>query len=313
VPVILKAVGKHNLRVSVEGISYSNLVTINVLTGFFRGSGKPDDPFLIDNVDQLNEVRHFPNAYFKLNGDIDLGTLPYNEGKGWEPIGQSLPFQGGFDGGGYVIRNLTINRLCVGLFGKTQNAVLCNIRLENVSVSGMDHVGALVGDMGKGTIESCQASGSVNGNNRVGGLVGTNFAGKISNSSAGVKVVVSVDPSGTYIIAGGLVGFNGGGTISDSHATGDVSGQLYVGGLVGWNSNAGTLLGEISGSSASGQVTGEEAVGGLLGINDGIVYRAHAAGPVEGRYWDYCMQFDNRFLGQGKCKRRKQCRWPGRD
>ena len=66
----------------------------------------------------------------------------------------------------------------------------------------------------------------------VGGLVGSNSGAggvnRISGSTAGGAV------TGTGDFVGGLVGRNNG-PISDSHATGDVNGGNWVGGLVGTN------------------------------------------------------------------------------
>ncbi|MGI6143618.1 MAG: GLUG motif-containing protein [bacterium] len=278
----LSTVGTHNLRIFVEGISYSNLVTIDVLIpGFAGGTGTSEDPFLIADAVQLNQVRYFLTAHFKLIRDINLGTAPYNQGKGWEQIGQSQPFRGGFDGGGYVIKNLTIDRpgeVYIGLFGITQDAVLHNIKLENVNVSGKNHVGGLVGYMEEGTIESCHVSGSVKGDYNVGGLVGTIEAGHVFASSASVKVTGHGHPIDNYSNAGGLVGENFAGVISNSHAAGEVYGQIIVGGLVGEN-----LYGSVLGSSAEGKVTGALYVGGLAGNNYyGSINGTSAAGTVTG-------------------------------
>ena len=85
-------------------------------------------------------------------------------------------------------------------------------------------------------------------------------------------------------VAGGLVGSNNG-PISDSHATGDVSGVQWVGGLVGsnydpglWNSDA-VGLNTIEGSTAAGTVTGTgNSVGGLAGFNNGPISDSDARG-----------------------------------
>ncbi len=72
---------------------------------------------------------------------------------------------------------------------------------------------------------------------------------------------------------GGLVGFNNDNAdIEKSYATGDVTGDDDVGGLVGWNS------GEIGNSYATGDVTGDDDVGGLVGHDSG--------GTVTDSYWD---------------------------
>jgi len=58
---------------------------------------------------------------------------------------------------------------------------------------------------------------------------------------------------------GGLAGFNSEGTVSNSYFTGSVTGELRVGGLVGYSS------GDVSNSYFTGNVTGERLVGGLVG------------------------------------------------
>ncbi len=65
------------------------------------------------------------------------------------------------------------------------------------------------------------------------------------------------------IYVGGLVGYNGG-LVTDSNVSGKVNGQGYVGGLAGINH----LSGLIEQSFSSATVEGEVYVGGLVGIND---------------------------------------------
>ena len=124
------------------------------------------------------------------------------------------------------------------------------------AVTGKRLVGGLVGD-NRGDISNSYATGAVTGTeDYVGGLAGYN-ARDISNSYATGAV------TGTEDHVGGLVGGNGSaGDISNSYATGVVKGTWErVGGLVGYNA------GSISGSYATGSVTGERFVGGLVGRN----------------------------------------------
>ena len=104
----------------------------------------------------------------------------------------------------------------------------------------------------------------------VGGLVGANW-GSISGST--VNGAVTGDD---YV--GGLVGFSEHGTISGSAASGTVTGNDYVGGLVGRNSAT------ISGSTVNGTVTGNDYVGGLVGWNrgQGTISGSTASGTVSG-------------------------------
>ena len=109
--------------------------------------------------------------------------------------------------------------------------------------------------------------------------------------------LVNVDVKGGGNV-GGLVGYNGG-SITDSYATGSVTGNNTVGGLVGGGYNitssyaavnvsgkfrVGGLVGEgliIKSSYATGEVSGEERVGGLAGEGQEIV-ASYATGRVSG-------------------------------
>jgi hypothetical protein len=93
-----------------------------------KGSGTPDDPYVITNVKQLQEMKYDLKAYYVLGNDIDASeTKNWNNGQGFEPIGDyKNPFTGSFDGRGHKIYNLYINttRDYVGLFGVAGKLVL---------------------------------------------------------------------------------------------------------------------------------------------------------------------------------------------
>jgi len=178
---------------------------------FAGGNGSEACPYLIANPDHLNNVRNELGAHYRLIDDIDLAGTPYVN---WGPIGsEGNPFTGKLDGGGHKISNLTIDRPdqdYVGLFGVTgSGAVIRNLGLENVNVTGHDYVGGLVGSS-SGTITDSYAKGSVTANSSAGGLVGNN-AGTIMSSYA-TGTVMTDDR-----YAGGLVGTNSG-TIERSFA-----------------------------------------------------------------------------------------------
>ena len=94
---------------------------------FAGGDGTAANPYLIENVEQLNAVRNFLGDHFKLTSDIDL------TGVNWQPIGTSSSnaYKGTFDGNGHTIKNLTINstQSLVGLFGYIQSAQIRNLIL----------------------------------------------------------------------------------------------------------------------------------------------------------------------------------------
>ena len=204
-------------------------------------------------------------------GYEELASPTANQGKGWQPIGTwSLSaFTGNFDGQGYEIRDLFINRpneSPVGLFGFTgERGVIKDIGMVNVTVTGYYYVGGLVG-YNNGIVTNSCSTGNVSGTvGMVGGLVGKN-TDTVSNSysTASVSGVVNV---------GSLVGDNWDGTVSNSYSTGNVIGSSCVGGLVAYN-NKGT----VTNSYSTGSVTGDEEVGGLVGRN--------YDGTASNSFWD---------------------------
>ena len=193
----------------------------------------------------------------------------WTTGEGWEPIGSSSnPFKAIFEGNGYTISNLMIDRTNtsrVGLFGYAKGGTIMNVGLSNIDIKGNDSVGGLVGYSDGGTITNSYAAGAVKGRYSVGGLVGFSYGdSNIRNSYATGEV------TGTGYYVGGLVGRNRR-TIENSYATGTVRGEGAVGGLVGRNRRT------IENSYATGSVSGNSDVGGLIGANDGTITYS---------YWD---------------------------
>jgi hypothetical protein len=245
----------------------------------------------------LDAVRNNLEGHHTLMNDLDSTIAGYTAlasptahgGKGWEPIIEILyagdyvtGFRGTFDGQGYEIRNLFINRPgedYVGLFGLFEAAgVIQDIGAVNTTVIGAEYVGGLVG-FNKGTVSNSYSTGSVTGNERVGGLVGKNHNGTVNNSYSSSSVT-----GDEYV--GGLAGLNvlppstapRGGTVSNSYSTGSVTGNRWVGGVVGSN-----LFGTVSNSYSSSSVTGDRYVGGLAGTSsEGTVSNSYFTGSVSG-------------------------------
>ena len=232
------------------------------------------------------------NDYRRQTNKAIYTVSDYEDGNdnGWDPIGESasssVSFRARrFDGNGYTISHLMINRSTnyVGLFGYTFGGsnTITDLGLLNVDIKGADQVGSLAGRT-QPSITNSYATGSVSGNNEVGGLVGLNN-GSITYSYAAVKV------NGSGVV-GGLVGFStgGGSRITNSYATGSVSGFSEIGGLLGRNGNSGI----VANSYATGNVDGSSSVsvGGLVGetftrlggSNVGGITNSYATGSVSG-------------------------------
>ena len=232
------------------------------------------------------------------SGEADAGDAYWNNGAGWVPIGDSSGSVSGFgaifEGNGRTITNLFIDSSenDIGLFGVTGfSAVIRNLEMVAVLVTGTDNVGGLVGSNG-GAVSGCYATGKVSGDDIIGGLVGANLdAGSASASYSTVQAtgddrigglagsnsgeVTAAYATGRVVAdteAGGLLGRNTG-DVNVSYATGRVSGRRTVGGLVGWNS------GDVKASYATGLVSGGRIIGGLVGDNT-------RGGTINNSYWD---------------------------
>ena len=268
---------------------------------FYRGSGTEGDPYQIADWYHLDNVRNYLDSYFILVNDLnsttpgyeDLASSAANGGHGWDPIGVAYgtTFTGNFDGQGYEIKDLFINRP-----GENGTALFCGVGVGGVienaevvaaNVVGGSGVGILVG-ASYGNVSHSSATGDVTGVGLcIGGLVGWNDGGIVDSSHA----TVSVTGSDGSTNVGGLVGGNAG-TVSSSYATGSVIGSgnsTNVGGLVG--GNAGTVsssyaTGSVIGSGGSvnqyGGVSEFGNVGGLVGGNGGNVSNSYATGSVTG-------------------------------
>ncbi|MCF7976138.1 MAG: hypothetical protein K9N55_20130 [Phycisphaerae bacterium] len=175
---------------------------------------------------------------------------------------------GGFAGSNYLEAGITDCNTSayvqgtehIGGFAGLNFGVMVNC-MSRGHVSGENYVGALVAS-NSGKIEVCNATGSVTGYECVGGLVADNN-GTISRCTATGNVLALGLAHG---MAGGLVAKNSDkGIVHACYATGDVAGNEYVGGLIGYNRHA------VSECYAVGRVSGLDPVGGLVGQNRGTV------------------------------------------
>jgi len=237
----------------------------------------------IKNVRQLQAIRKNLAGSYCLANDIDAGPV-----ENFVPIGDtSKPFTGRFIGNGWVIRNLKINSDAphVGLFGTMHNALIQDVGLVNVDITGTAdaaNVGGIVGRaLSPGSIPAMEirrvhVTGRISGTgslSRVGGLGGFLSSLKLTDSWTASEV------SGTGFV-GGLAGYAGFGTFGRVYATGPVTcGETcFAGGLVG----RGQAM-TITHSYASGPVDGGDSstIGGLAGYTSTIeIYWSHALGRV---------------------------------
>lgn len=250
-------------------------------SGFAGGSGSDSDPYQVSSKEHLDLVRLHLDKHFRQTADIDLG------GENWLPIGyitgqEEVPedFTGSFDGYGFVIENLTIDREdqdFIGLFARLdEGGAFMTVTLTDVTITGNTRVGALVGDSHNNTtIVDSYSTGTVSGEEYVGGLLGYHYMGLIEGCSS------EADVTGDEYV-GGLIGMSQESMIMDSHASGRIEGSYNVGGLVGYLDE-----GMIIDSYATGEVEGDEedsgGIGGLVGsVARSTIITSHATGNVRG-------------------------------
>ena len=261
------------------------------------GSGTENDPYLILNPIQLNQLRNFLNqegVYFKLMADIDLTEFLEDENpdQGWQPVGtSSAPFKGILDGNGKKITGFWINRSSsnyIGLFGYTTNARITNVNLLGNTVKGNDNIGFFAGYSKNTTFGNCTLSGSVSGNTNVGGCIGCSENIILTGINSSVEVL------GTDYI-GGLLGkgTNGVNIENCSLDCDKIKGNNYVGGICGSSSNGDNYY---NGCHVVSSIFGANNVGGICGYakyytnvisNCGYIGRISALSNVGGIAGEY--------------------------
>ena len=240
----------------------------------FAGTGTANDPYLIQSVYDLQAMKNNLSSYFKLGASLDASSVAsWNNNTGFDPIGDSLhAFTGSLNGNGKVISNLKVDRAdtdYLGLFGNVgPSGSVSTLGLENISIYGHEYVGGLAGS-NAGSLSNVYTTGvhTVSGVNFVGGLVGGN-TGNIVNAYSSARTL-GADK------VGGLVGANTeSGTIQKTYAMGYVTGTSNAGGLVGANTS--TAANSVSdsfwnvgstGRSARGGVTEGTGVSSVEGVN----------------------------------------------
>jgi len=233
-----------------------------------EGSGTEADPYIIMNADDLDNVRNNLSAHYRVGADIDLSGLD------WMPIGGTQQvsfgifldaFTGSFDGDNHVIINMRVTDVetgNIGLFGAISDALIKNVRLEDVYINAGERSGGIAARAQSSIIENCHTSGAIQTHGSrsfgiAGGIIGAASSTIVRDSSNSAFIY-----AGQFGDAGGIVGI----------------GEAYI---------------EIENSSNSGSVKGLIA-GGIIGSGDVSVTRCFNTGLIQRS--DLVTEFD---LGTG--------------
>lgn len=279
-------------------------ISISVVNAQYSGGdGTKQNPFKISTPDDLALIVKdaYSTKHFTQTNDIDLteylDTCTSTDELGWLPIGKNgSPFNGSYDGAGYKILGLWIERQLmegVGLFGYTSDATIKNLDIEipdGKTVTGGKSVAAICGFASFGQIINCNVSGTIKGESNVGGIAGSNW-GTIKNCSVDAIINASAGDCGgisgragnsSWIVfcksnttitggdrVGGLLGSSDMGItmVFNSFSSGTVTGKTYVGGILGYGDNTTRLCN----SYTLSKITGDSACGGVVGATEGSI------------------------------------------
>ena len=242
---------------------------------FTEGSGTKEDPWRIENAEQLaylaqqvNNGTNYRGKHFLLVSDLDLSV------KEWTPIGTySNSFWGGFDGGGRTITGMTITgkeNKYVGLFGACYNftapsSYIKSVTVKRANISGHSFVGAIAG-AGANISDCYSIENTIYASRCVGGVCGSligNISGCYNSSS-----VKGNSTAGGIMGSASYEGRDGNGVVQYCYNIGAVTvsqQDSYVGGITGASANKY----EISNCLNCGKITGNgKNVGGIAGSTD---------------------------------------------
>lgn len=195
---------RYFLLISVYIFLFSTIIYNQTAIAPSLGDGTLNNPYRIASLENLywiaatnSEVINPDqntrwNSHYIQTVDIDaLETLNWNSGEGWVPIGNSSNyFYGTYNGNGYEIQNLYINKSSnfIGLFGIIANALIENVTLVNVNMTGLAYTGGISGAtmyednlLNNMSIINCTVSGIINGSDYIGGITGWNYVSEIQN------------------------------------------------------------------------------------------------------------------------------------
>ncbi len=249
-PILRKAMLGKRVFMMILMVLYATLC----LGQFAGGDGSERDPWQIQTAEHLNNVREYigpmhDDKHFIQIADIDLGVPPWNEDGGWQPIGGWVDmwltyFHGSYDGNGYIIEGLTIDRATThqALFGYIYEANLQNIGLKDVNIKANRSVAGLVGrDEGGSTIKNCFVSGQITGIYSVAGIAayvtGSDPQSIISNNYS-VASLTTTDTDEEHL-AGGIISHRNWGVVINNYATGPLYTEVE-------SQNVGAVIGKVS-------------------------------------------------------------------
>jgi len=246
----------------------------SVSTPLFEGEGTEEAPYLL-----IDRFDFFALSHLTRQGQYTEGVVyqVYEPSKAidlthrnFRPIGSEHPFKGIFNGNdSSVTLNINHTSTETGLFGTlAANSVVKDLTLLG-KVTGDAFTGSLAG-INEGTIHNVFSAVDVVGRDYTGGLIGSNNGIVIDSGHEG-------NVTGTLYV-GGLTGFNDSFIQGSYHLGSVTASKQYVGGLVGLQTENGTLKDSFN----DGDVFAKDRyAASLVGYNQGLIKRVFSRGLLQ--------------------------------
>ena len=293
--------------------------------------GTAQHPYTITTTDGLDLLAtlvnggiDFAGKYFELGADIPYDNTENN----YTPIGNTDHyFNGTFDGRGYVVSGININRPSEkyqALFGWVSGGALRNITVTDATITGESRVGAVVGYASDAyTIENCYYRNVTFGGardkegDRVRALQTLTLGSNISTSTPVTKTIGTTD----YYAEGTTIELSYSGTVNEGEqVTYTVGGELIDGNKFSMPANDVTVNAQVDfdfsgywGTNTDGSEQKPYVISDASDLNL-LAMRTRAGEPFAGKYFELGgnidlsgyyfngipANFDGTFDGKGK-------------
>lgn len=257
---------------------------------FAGGKGTAESPYIIKTKEQLNNVRNYLDAHYRLYNDIVFneedfisGGQFYNLGNGWIPIGtdEKNAFTGTFDGNGHMIKGLVCKRpeeSYIGLFAASDGTIK-SLGMGECKIVGKYVTGTIVGANGKnGVVFKCFNTSDFTSTSEY------NMAGIVGSNSGVIRYCYNTGELNSFNGAFGIAADNNGsGLIEFCYNTGNITvlaKRPSAAGVAGYNS------GTIRGCYNTGAITtfidgdGLSVMGGIAQLSSGKIYASYNVGTI---------------------------------
>lgn len=246
--------------------------------------------------EDLDNVRNDLEGHYVQMADIDLGGS-WAEGEGWQPIGGPTwgeRFKGSYDGNGFKISGLTINRLTdsyVGLFGmvnvwpKIMDFELKNITIQHADIKGDQAIaGVCVSSLSASAKNIKIINSNVIGTNQTGGAFGLANSTIVNCSVINSEIFSSGENDWSRF--GGVVGHLDGSIFNsfsiNTNITANTSNNNTIGGICGYSQ---AFIENCYSQNGTLSIENGIAIGGLVGISDftyGDIFNCYASNIISG-------------------------------